>query len=277
MRRIIVGIDGSEASLGALEWAAALAAELGASIVVAHALRPAPSEKRPGLLERLLAERDAEVRSWVTTHLEATFADLDVIVDVAEGEAQDKLPDAVRRHDGDLLVVATVGESGADPGPLSFGSVVEHLARNTTTSLAVVPPADEPARAPARVLLAVDGSEHAKAAARWLAAAELQRSGSSSILAITVDDTGGEADHLPDASWIDPLDEAGVTVESRTVTGQPIQDAILAAAEGHDADLIVLGTRGAGGFAGLRLGGVALEVVRRSPIPVVLVPPDHDG
>jgi nucleotide-binding universal stress UspA family protein len=42
------------------------------------------------------------------------------------------------------------------------------------------------------------------------------------------------------------------------------------------AQLLVLGVRGAGGFAGLRLGSVALEAAAQATVPVVLVPSGPD-
>ena len=38
------------------------------------------------------------------------------------------------------------------------------------------------------------------------------------------------------------------------------------------ADLLVVGSRGAGGFRGLRFGSTADQVVRNAPCPVVVVP-----
>ncbi|HEU5417564.1 MAG TPA: universal stress protein [Streptosporangiaceae bacterium] len=40
----------------------------------------------------------------------------------------------------------------------------------------------------------------------------------------------------------------------------------------RDADVLVVGSRGAGGFASLRLGSVASQLVHHSACPVVIVP-----
>jgi nucleotide-binding universal stress UspA family protein len=54
----------------------------------------------------------------------------------------------------------------------------------------------------------------------------------------------------------------------------PVDDgpaaALLAAAKG--AELLVVGARGRGGFAGLRLGSVSQQCAQHSPCPIVIVP-----
>lgn len=59
---------------------------------------------------------------------------------------------------------------------------------------------------------------------------------------------------------------AAVTV--RAVSGLPAQELISASA---DSDLIVVGSRGAGGFARLMLGSVSSQVVNHAACPVVVI------
>jgi nucleotide-binding universal stress UspA family protein len=60
---------------------------------------------------------------------------------------------------------------------------------------------------------------------------------------------------------------ASVTV--RAVNGSPAQELIEAS---RDADLLVVGSRGGGGFARLMLGSISQKVVHHAHCPVVVVP-----
>lgn len=62
-------------------------------------------------------------------------------------------------------------------------------------------------------------------------------------------------------------------VNVMAVDGQPA-DRILRAAASVDADLIVLGSRGAGGFAKLLMGSVATQVSHHAHCPVMIVRPE---
>ena len=76
-------------------------------------------------------------------------------------------------------------------------------------------------------------------------------------------------------------DAAGLEVETVVREGAPVamlleeaQDAEREAAQ--DADLLVVGSRGLGGFRGLLLGSVGQQCAHHSPCPVVIVPHARD-
>lgn len=56
------------------------------------------------------------------------------------------------------------------------------------------------------------------------------------------------------------------------VNGIPARELIKA---GEGADMIVVGSRGAGGFSRLLMGSVAGQVAQHAPCPVVIVRPGH--
>ena len=66
-------------------------------------------------------------------------------------------------------------------------------------------------------------------------------------------------------------DTTGVAVHPLVVMG-PASETLLTAINELDASHIVLGTHGHGGMHHLMFGSVAQELVRRSPVPVLLVP-----
>ena len=71
------------------------------------------------------------------------------------------------------------------------------------------------------------------------------------------------------------LGARSVRVQQRTVEGSAAE-ALLDAALG--ADLLVVGSRGLGGFKGLLLGSVSSQCLHHAPCPVVVIPPStgHD-
>jgi nucleotide-binding universal stress UspA family protein len=64
------------------------------------------------------------------------------------------------------------------------------------------------------------------------------------------------------------------SVTVKAVHGFPVEELINA---GKDADMIVLGSRGAGGFTRLMMGSVAGQVAQHAHCPVLLVPPEDRG
>ncbi len=131
------------------------------------------------------------------------------------------------------------------------------------------------------VLAGVDGSPQSTAAAHWAAEEALRRGASLRLVHAWPWLTDGvssfaEPDDLPDAAQRTLAEAAEavrarhpeLTVQTDAVLDAPIDGLVAAAA---DADLLVLGSRGRGGFTGLLLGSVSMSVAGRSGAPVVVV------
>lgn len=71
----------------------------------------------------------------------------------------------------------------------------------------------------------------------------------------------------------DIAEGAGLHTETllREVTGKRVADVIVDQIQQHHCDLVVMGTHGRRGMARLTMGSDAEEVVRNSPVPVLLV------
>jgi nucleotide-binding universal stress UspA family protein len=64
------------------------------------------------------------------------------------------------------------------------------------------------------------------------------------------------------------------SVTVKAVHGVPVEELINAA---KGADMLVLGSRGAGGFTRLMMGSVAGQVAQHALCPVLIVPPENRG
>src|SRR5699024_2853507 len=133
------------------------------------------------------------------------------------------------------------------------------------------------------VVVGTDGSPHAANAVSW-AADEARRRGSS-LRIVTVFEKWAElhprstevaADQEKHAEAL--LTEARATALTRQPELQV--DTILRAglvgeelaAEAEQAELLVTGTRGRGGFAGMLLGSTSRSLAVHSPVPLIAVP-----
>jgi nucleotide-binding universal stress UspA family protein len=63
--------------------------------------------------------------------------------------------------------------------------------------------------------------------------------------------------------------ETGLAVTVRVVTGDVAEELVQAS---RDADMLVVGSRGSGGFARLLMGSVSSQVTQHAEVPVVVVP-----
>ena len=79
-----------------------------------------------------------------------------------------------------------------------------------------------------------------------------------------------DRDRAPIEDALLSADERGVRVVAELVRGNPIHE-IVAFADAHDVDLIVIGSRGRGAVASAVLGSVSLGVLRETQRPVLIV------
>lgn len=131
-----------------------------------------------------------------------------------------------------------------------------------------------------RIVVGVDGSQHGNAAFRW--ALEEARLHDGEIVAIfawqmpLIGVPGAfdrdEIERLATA-FLDEAVDAVVTDPSVPITRLVAQgDVSVSLIESsREADMLVLGSRGRGGFAGLRLGSVSQACVQWAQCPVVIV------
>ena len=73
------------------------------------------------------------------------------------------------------------------------------------------------------------------------------------------------------------LQEKGVAVQDLLMFSDDIARAILNTAVEREVTLIVLGLTGKNVFARLLAGNVPVELIKNTPVPVVLLPPDWNG
>ena len=134
------------------------------------------------------------------------------------------------------------------------------------------------------ILLAMDGSEHARKAAQI--AGDLARSMNADLVVVTAFDPIpgylGEPDrqrltsaHMSEAEHAMEKGQQEVgkisgKVQKEILEG-PAAEAILNVAETHGNDLIIMGTRGRGGLRSLIIGSQSQKVVSHATCPVLLV------
>ena len=130
-----------------------------------------------------------------------------------------------------------------------------------------------------KIVVGVDGSPSSQQALRW--AARQARLTGAELHAVAVWDYPTGALVLEDVDWFGitgkSLDDATTAsldpdeadrVQRSVLRGYPVRELLGAAA---DAELLVVGSRGRGGMAGMLLGSVSQHVVTHARCPVVVM------
>ena len=137
------------------------------------------------------------------------------------------------------------------------------------------------------ILVGIDGSAHSQRALEWAAREAAVRHTSLTVLTVhqaVAGFWGGTLHYQGDESLVDKareaaqaetdkvvsaLDSRPTSVTVKAVNGIPAEEILNA---GADADMIVLGSRGGGGWARLLLGSVSSSVAEHAKVPVMILP-----
>jgi nucleotide-binding universal stress UspA family protein len=286
MDEIVVGVDGSASAAEAVRWAVALGerrawsvtALLAWSLVDQH--HPDDSDRiEPGYDE---ADAAAALDVYLERALGADAPGPAARRVVCELPAQ-ALVDA--SSSARLVVVGARG-LGRFRGAI-LGSVSQRVAQHSRCPAAIVRGTVPTGSAPSRIVVGIDGSGPGQRALEW-AVEEARASGATvdavhswqpvvggePFLSGGVDrvEVEGYGQEVLDRS-VDQVDESGLARPVERILSQGDPGATLVqAAEG--ADLLVVGTRGRGGFAELLLGSVSQKAIHHAPCPVVVIPGD---
>ena len=265
INKIVVPLDGSSFAERALSPARALAHRLDATLV-------------------LLTTHWADGTGGAQEYLERKAAELgdartDTIV-VHDRFAPEAIELSVREADT-VVCMSTHGRSGL--GHAVLGSVAEEVLRNSDRPLLLVGPELE-RRAwesaewfrGGRLIVALDGSARAERivpiAAEWARllglGIELTQVLITPLGSGLRDEESGDAEHAA-------LEEIAATIDAATnpacevLHGPDAAGSLLDHASRAPATLIALTTHGRTGLARVTLGSVAMQVIRRSPCPVL--------
>ncbi|TCB95389.1 universal stress protein [Micromonospora zingiberis] len=270
-RPVVVGVDGSPPSLVAAEHAAQEAVWRSRPLHLVHGYLhplgygvpinpyevglPAPSEDGRKMLEQTAAEL---VDRWPALTVE--------VRQVAGGPGATLVEESRR---AELVVVGSRGLGGF--AGLLLGSVGTQVAAHGHCPVLVVRPPDRPLPTDGPVLVAVDGSESAELAVGYGAEEAVRRGGPLVLVHVAGerDTDGGQV--LATAAAAARGSHPGLTVEERVVTAPKPDEALIEAS--GEAALVVAGSRGRGGFAGLLLGSVSQALVHHARCPVLVAHP----
>nr|BFE38329.1 universal stress protein [Actinomadura rugatobispora] len=268
----MVGVDGSACGTDAALWAADDARRRGLGLQLVHAavkpLRDAAGRGRPPDEEalRMLEETAALVGKEapeVAVSSRLVFGDASAALGEAAAGAA-------------LLVIGKRGRGGFSE--LLLGSTAYQVAGDAPCPIAVVPEGQGNPREPGEVVVGVDASAHSARAAAFGYTEAAVRGGRLRLVHVLGDgdDTRSAGDSLPQmigrtlADVLPSPRDARANVEIIEETRQGSPAAVLAdSATG--AALLVVGSRGHGGFRGLALGSVSHPLLHHAPCPLVAV------
>jgi len=286
MERIVVGVDESNTAAEALRWAIREREIRGGSLTAVLAWSY--------LAQHHVTDGDAFRPEYGQPQAEAALDD--IVERAAPADAASVERQAVcdlpvpalleASFDADLLVLGARGLGGFKG--LLLGSVSQQCVQHSKVPVAIVRDGATTADRPERVVVGIDGSPTSQRALRWAADEAAARDASLVVVHAWQPVVVPAGMPLPGGTDAEAIREAAqrmvdeqigdlagasraVPVEIAIVCDVAARAVLEAAA---DASLVVVGSRGRGGFKGLLLGSVSSQIVHHAPCPVVVVPPE---
>jgi universal stress protein E len=281
IRRILAATDLLTSPEEFVANAAVFAATCGAELHVLHAH---PDSRNLGIgggdwldLQRHLHEKRIALRDLLDSALTPAQVQLVRSASVRLGNPADEILSHAARSAVDLIVL---GPHRPRPvGDRYLGSTAERVLHEAAVPCLIL---NAPARAPVRrILVAADFSAPSAAALRcgmaWVRTLSDRGPAEIDYVHVVKDGTGSaedrrlELEHEVRAITTEADAKVPVTVHLR-YGGDP-SDALIGFSEERGSDLVVMGTRGDSVLMRGLLGSLSSEMLRRSKLPLLVVPP----
>lgn len=273
MRKIVVGMDGSDGARTALHWAAheAKMHEASLTVLLAWNLLGQPGDDFSPTFDQ--DDALAALEGWLADLWLSPGVDVkpEVVCDLAASALVEASSDA------DLVVVGSRGLGGFKE--LLLGSVSAAVAERASAPVAVV---RDTGMLGGRVVVGVDGSTHSLRALRWAAEEARVRqtplevvhawAGSASPVfgipfAVPTQHAETAAEHALTKA-IESVDLSGLIVHRRAAEGTA---AGVLVEMSSSAAVVVVGSRGRGGLTSILLGSTSRSLLHHAVCPVVVI------
>lgn len=284
-RAVVVGLDGSEQSRLALQWAVARTKGpirlvvawntpwWGVSAPLGGAPPPPPDSYFEESAKKFIA--DAEI----------LLGDMPTVpAEIRRGHAGQCLVDSAL--DGRMIVVGSRGRGAIASAIL--GSVSAYCASHSTVPVVIVPENADPAEKITKVVVGIDGSANSEAALAW---AVDHAPPDSAIMAIAAWSPPmsydgailSEIDGLDDRyremlhGTIDRVGRSHPEARQRAIQAEVVMGDARSVLRSAEADVLVVGSRGHHGLEYLLMGSTASSLVHDPVVPTVVVPAAEEG
>jgi len=258
IKKLIVPIDGGQTSLRALAVAATFAKEIGASVTALTVTVPAMGA--------------FDDRAWLELNATSELVPVEPVVVLSEDTVGELLHAA--EPEGTMLCMSSHGRSGA--GEVFLGSVsAEVVRRSTKPVLLVGPEAGSPATFES-VTICLSGDESSLEAV-GVAEVWLRALGATPWLVTVATGPDAFVPDSPERLMVETasaeLVEHGFEPRKLVLCEQDRTTAVVKLAEWERSCMIVTGARPRDGIERLVLGSMSRDLVRRAPLPVLVVGP----